>query len=81
LALKTPFFISPRPRRVPLWMDQSIAAPLWEGGGSFNHKNAAIYGGVGGCSSGGVGIAGGVVGVEGLCLVDFGGVAAYVKTF
>lgn len=29
-----------------------------------------------GCSSGGVGIAGGVVGVEGLCFVDFGGVAA-----
>ena len=34
-----------------------------------------------GCSSGGVGIAGGVGGVEGLCVVDFVGVAAYVKTF
>ena len=34
-----------------------------------------------GCSSGGVGMAGGVGGVEGLCLLDFGAVAAYVKAF
>ena len=63
-------------------MDQSIAAPLWEGGGSFNHKNARHkLGWQRGCSSGAAGIARGVGGVEGLCFVDFGAVAAYVKTF
>jgi len=62
-------------------MDQSIAAPLWEGGGMFQPQKCLPFTGSCGCSSGGVGIAGGVVGVEGLCLVDFGGVAAYVKTF